>query len=521
MAEEQPDCGAADLSQPVAILDGSAISGLPVGLRLLQAPAASAILHSINDFNGPWPASTGATRTKRNRPFAKRRPVDPFGLGAMVVLLAVLWRVALFLPPLFMLVLVGYFDRHGRLIRCSLKRMLLIDVLTLAGLYAMRILAGGRGDGFGMVVLALLAFSIFLLPLALPPGEALRRACAAPNCLRGERIAGRGLPGRGPGDDRHGRHGGGLHLRARARLCSSTRATLSEEYTRPWLIWPLAPIILYIHHARVDPGPARRDAMTIRSSSSSATGAASWWPASARCCSSARGSDDGRDLSELRAGRAGRPGRGRIPGGRGDRTVADGRSRRQIAGRLRQWALLTATAATTRPATLVDMRSMNRNPRLRSRHRRAQGGSRRASVRYHRPRRAAWLVPRRRARHALRDAGRRDRQRHSRQRTTTGAAVSGVMSQPSPCCARTARSAIAARTANRRLYSGTIGGLGLTGLILTATIRLDEGGLGGRDREDRTLRHDRRLFSTAPKKPTRRTNMRWPGSTSWPAGAGC
>ena len=71
----------------------------------------------------------------------------------------------------------------------SIKRMLLIDVLTLAGLYTMRILAGAAATGVD-VSFWLLAFSIFFfLSLALVKRYVELRSPPLPV---GERIAGRG-----------------------------------------------------------------------------------------------------------------------------------------------------------------------------------------------------------------------------------------------------------------------------------------------------------------------------------------
>jgi len=218
-------------------LDGSAI--LAFLLAFVSFSAAASAIYILNDFMDL--ALDRRHPTKRNRPFASGALSIPFGLGAMVVLLAVSFGVALFLPPLFMLVLVGYLIATTAY-SLSLKRMLLIDVLTLAGLYAMRILAGGVATDSEWSFW-LLAFSIFFfLSLALVKRYVELRGTELP---AGERIAGRGY--RAEDQEMIGMAGmAAAFTSALVLALFIDTATLSEEYTRPWLIWPLAPIILYI-----------------------------------------------------------------------------------------------------------------------------------------------------------------------------------------------------------------------------------------------------------------------------------
>jgi 4-hydroxybenzoate polyprenyltransferase/phosphoserine phosphatase len=103
---------------------------------------------------------------KRNRPFASG--VVPVWHGAVLVpvLLVVGLILALSLPLEFLGVLVFYF-----LLTLSysmaLKRQVIVDVLMLAGLYTLRVIAGGAATGI-VPSFWLLAFSMFLfLSLAL------------------------------------------------------------------------------------------------------------------------------------------------------------------------------------------------------------------------------------------------------------------------------------------------------------------------------------------------------------------
>lgn len=103
---------------------------------------------------------------KKRRPFAAGELSVPIGLGLMACLLSGAVAVGLFLPPHFQILLVLY---YALTLAYSLyfKRKLLLDAFFLAGLYTIRVLAGGAATG---IVCSpwLLAFSMFLfLSLAL------------------------------------------------------------------------------------------------------------------------------------------------------------------------------------------------------------------------------------------------------------------------------------------------------------------------------------------------------------------
>ena len=150
-------------------------------------------------------------------------------------------RRGLLLPLEFLGVLGGYLVVTTAY-SLSFKRMLLIDVLTLAGLYTMRVLAGAAATGVD-VSFWLLAFSIFFfLSLALVKRYVELRTTAIPV---GERIAGRGYRA----EDQE--------IVAQAGMASAFSSALvlalyidsdavRELYPHPWLVWPLAPIVLYL-----------------------------------------------------------------------------------------------------------------------------------------------------------------------------------------------------------------------------------------------------------------------------------
>jgi 4-hydroxybenzoate polyprenyltransferase len=164
-----------------------------------------------------------------------------FGIVSIVVLLAVSAIAASFLEPLFWGVLAGYLVVTTAY-SLSVKRMLLIDVLALAGLYTTRILAGAAATNTD-VSFWLLAFSIFFfLSLALVKRYVELRSTAL---VPGERIAGRGY--RAEDQD----------IVAQAGMASAFSSALvlalyidsdavRELYPHPWMVWPIAPIVLYL-----------------------------------------------------------------------------------------------------------------------------------------------------------------------------------------------------------------------------------------------------------------------------------
>jgi len=121
-----------------------------------------------------------AHHSKRNRPFASGALPVAFGPPLFVALLTSGFALSFVaLPVRFSLMLVLYFA--GTLsYSLYLKRMLVVDVLTLAGLYTHRILAGGIATsvpisswlmGFSLFFFLSLAFAKRYVELALFSGE--------------------------------------------------------------------------------------------------------------------------------------------------------------------------------------------------------------------------------------------------------------------------------------------------------------------------------------------------------------
>jgi 4-hydroxybenzoate polyprenyltransferase len=104
--------------------------------------------------------SDRAHPTKRNRPFASGVLAIPAGLAAAPLLVGAAGVLsALFLPLPFTLTLAGYLLLNG-LYTFALKRVAIADVIFLASLYSLRVLAGGFATGVA-VSPWLIAFSLF------------------------------------------------------------------------------------------------------------------------------------------------------------------------------------------------------------------------------------------------------------------------------------------------------------------------------------------------------------------------
>ncbi len=208
-------------------------------LAFVSFSAAASAIYVINDFLD-MPLDRKHP-TKKNRPLAAGLLSVPFGLASTGLLLAISFSAAIALDSLFSAVLVLYLFITTAY-SFALKRMLLIDVMTLAGLYTVRILAGAAATGT-TVSFWLLAFAIFFfLSLAL-----VKRHVELSDCEleHGTRIAGRGYR---PEDLSVIAQGGVSAAFASALVLALyiDSDAVRELYTHPWMIWPLAPIVLYL-----------------------------------------------------------------------------------------------------------------------------------------------------------------------------------------------------------------------------------------------------------------------------------
>jgi 4-hydroxybenzoate polyprenyltransferase len=177
---------------------------------------------------------------KRLRPFASGRLPLTYGLIMMPVLLIAGCVLGALASPLFLVMAAGYFVMSG-VYSLRLKKVALLDVLFLAGLYTMRIMAGSAATGIWSSHW-LLAFSTFLFfSLALVKRyselvvmrdvEGVRARARAYESSDGELLATMGTAS------------GYLAVMVFALYIASDKA--ATLYTRPGLLWMLCPLLLY------------------------------------------------------------------------------------------------------------------------------------------------------------------------------------------------------------------------------------------------------------------------------------
>lgn len=179
--------------------------------------------------------------TKRNRPFASGVLSIATGVKLAVTLALASGALALLLPSAFGACLLIY-----AVITTAysfwLKKKLLLDVFTLAGLYSLRVIAGAAAIGTDNSFW-LLAFSMFFfLGLALVKRQVELAAVTLPTHAS---LSGRGY------------RASDLQVIAMSGLCAAFASVLvlalyidspevSRHYNQPWLLWPLCPMTLYL-----------------------------------------------------------------------------------------------------------------------------------------------------------------------------------------------------------------------------------------------------------------------------------
>jgi len=208
-------------------------------IAFVSFSAAASAIYILNDFFDL--ALDRRHPTKRHRPFASGILSMKFGMVSMAVLLAISFTTATFLPIEFTAVLGAYLLATTAY-SLSVKRWLLLDVLMLAGLYTMRLLGGAAATGVD-VSFWLLAFStFFFLSLALVKRYVELRSSSL---IAGERIAGRGYRA----EDQEIVAQAGMASAFSSALVLALyidSAAVRELYPHPWMVWPLAPIVLYL-----------------------------------------------------------------------------------------------------------------------------------------------------------------------------------------------------------------------------------------------------------------------------------
>ena len=210
-----------------------------LGIAFLSFSLCASSVYLLNDLTDM--EVDRKHKTKHTRPIPSGMISVPDAILVSIVFQFCAFGFSLALPPAFTLVLAIYFCTT-----CAysffLKRLLLIDVLTLAGLFTIRVFAGSAAVG-GVVSTWLLAFCVFFfLSLAL-----VKRFVEVSNQLEN---AGRKETGRGyQAADLETLGQGGLASGFAAVVVLALfidSPQIAENYHRPEFIWLVCPLILYL-----------------------------------------------------------------------------------------------------------------------------------------------------------------------------------------------------------------------------------------------------------------------------------
>ena len=199
------------------------------------AASAGYLLNDLLDLR-----SDRAHPRKRQRPFASGAIQPVVGVLLVPLLLVFAALLCMLLPPVFAQVLLAYFVVSA-VYSAVLKRLILIDVLALSGLYVVRVAGGSLATGI-IISHWLFVFSMFLfLALAL-----VKRVIELVGRLRsGDEL----VPGRGYRVQ-------DLPVLQQLAVGASFAAALvmglyiSSEaaralYGHPWVLWLLCPLLVF------------------------------------------------------------------------------------------------------------------------------------------------------------------------------------------------------------------------------------------------------------------------------------
>jgi len=178
--------------------------------------------------------------SKKQRPFAAGRMSIGSGMLLALACLSASAVIAAFVSHVFVIALVTYFVLTS-LYSLFLKRLLVVDVLALALLYTLRVIAGSLATGI-VLSLWLLSFAFFLF-------LSLAFSKRAADLIQHQRDNRKVVPGRGYVTT-------DLDAVSIAGMCSGFLSSLvlalyinSESvqllYHRPAILWGLQPILLY------------------------------------------------------------------------------------------------------------------------------------------------------------------------------------------------------------------------------------------------------------------------------------
>ena len=178
--------------------------------------------------------------TKKNRPIASGAVSTKTAFILLVFLLIASFFLAFQLPDKFLVLLIAYLT-CTTLYTLFLKKIALVDIITLASLYTLRIMAGGAATS-NIVSEWSMAFSIFFfLSLALAKRYAELRAIKK---LEGNECKGRGYTIEDlPIVLNFGISSGYLSVLVFALYLNSIKVI--HLYDRPRLLWYACPVLLF------------------------------------------------------------------------------------------------------------------------------------------------------------------------------------------------------------------------------------------------------------------------------------
>jgi 4-hydroxybenzoate polyprenyltransferase len=216
----------------IQLLQQAAIGFISFGLCASSVYLLNDLLDLYDDRQHP---------TKKNRPFASGSISIVHGILLIPVLLFASFILSLFLPRDFILVLIFYYALTV-IYSVNFKKSAPIDVITLAVLYTIRIIAGSAAVSI-MPSFWLLAFSMFLfLSLAL-----VKRITELLGMEHQEQT---NILGRGYNTtdidilSQFGSSSAYISVLILALYINSS--DVQALYTKPQLIWMLCPIVLYL-----------------------------------------------------------------------------------------------------------------------------------------------------------------------------------------------------------------------------------------------------------------------------------
>ncbi|MFT3924957.1 MAG: UbiA family prenyltransferase [Myxococcales bacterium] len=208
--------------------------GLLAALAFSLCASAGYVINDLLDLSADRQHGT-----KKQRPFASGALPVVLGPPLLAVLLAVSFGISLGLLPLSFTLMLGLYFVGTMAYSLELKRKLLLDVVTLAGLYTHRILSGGIATavpisawllGFSLFFFLSLAFAkryVEILPLAVG-GRIKNRAYYQVDL---QNVASMGIASG--------------YLAALVFTLYVENGTHPGAYREPRLLWLLVPVLLY------------------------------------------------------------------------------------------------------------------------------------------------------------------------------------------------------------------------------------------------------------------------------------